>query len=76
MIKVEFHPEAEQDLSEAKSWYRERSKLAARAFATEFAYSVRQIAGRRIDPENDVLSFPGFLFQSCIESGPTQYSLQ
>ena len=44
MIKVEFHPEAEQDLSEAKSWYRERSKLAARAFATEFAYAVRQIS--------------------------------
>jgi len=37
MIKVEFHPEAEQELSEAKSWYRERSKLAARAFATAIA---------------------------------------
>ena len=44
MIKIEFHPEAEEELSEAKSWYRERSKLAARAFATEIAYSVRQIA--------------------------------
>lgn len=44
MVKIEFHPEAEQDLAEAKSWYRERSKLAARAFATEFAASVRQIS--------------------------------
>lgn len=44
MIKVEFHPEAEQELSEAKSWYRERSKLAARAFATEIATSIRQIS--------------------------------
>ncbi len=44
MIKVEFHPEAERELLEARRWYRERSKLAARAFATDIAYSVRQIA--------------------------------
>lgn len=44
MIKIEFHPEAEQELSEAKSWYRERSKLAARAFATDIADSLRYIA--------------------------------
>ena len=45
MIKIEFHPEAEQELWEAKRWYRERSKLAARAFATDIADSFRQIAG-------------------------------
>ena len=44
MIKIEFHPEAEQELSEAKSWYRARSKLAARAFATDIADSIRSIA--------------------------------
>lgn len=44
MIKIEFHPEAEQELSEAKRWYRQRSRLAARAFATEIAGSFRQIA--------------------------------
>ena len=44
MNKVEFHPEAEQELAEAKNWYRERSKLAARAFVTEIAASVRTIA--------------------------------
>jgi plasmid stabilization system protein ParE len=44
MNKVEFHPEAEQELAEAKSWYRERSKLAARAFSSEIAASVRTIA--------------------------------
>ncbi len=44
MIRIEFHPEAEQDLSQAKSWYRERSKLAARAFATDIADSLRDIA--------------------------------
>ena len=44
MIKIEFHPDAEQDLSEAKDWYRVRSKLAARAFATDVADSLRYIA--------------------------------
>ena len=44
MTKVEFHPEAEDDLAGAKQWYRQRSRLAARAFATEFAGAVRQIA--------------------------------
>ncbi|MBC8031918.1 MAG: type II toxin-antitoxin system RelE/ParE family toxin [Pyrinomonadaceae bacterium] len=44
MITIEFHPEADQELSEAKSWYRERSKLAARAFATDIAESLRHIA--------------------------------
>ena len=43
MITIEFHPEAEQELAEAKSWYRQRSKLAARAFATEIGESVRHI---------------------------------
>lgn len=43
MNKVEFHPEAEDDLAGAKQWYRQRSRLAARAFATEFAGAVRQI---------------------------------
>ena len=44
MIKIEFHPEAARELSEAKSWYRERSKLAARAFAADIADSIRRIA--------------------------------
>jgi plasmid stabilization system protein ParE len=43
MIKVEFHPEAEHELLEARLWYRERSKLAARAFATDIAASLRYI---------------------------------
>ena len=44
MIKVEFHPEAEQELEAAKNWYRERSDLAARAFATDLAHAVRKIS--------------------------------
>ena len=43
MRKVEFHPEAEQELEAARTWYRDRSKLAARAFATDIAHAVRTI---------------------------------
>lgn len=39
-------------------------------------FSVRQIAGLRIDRAKDVLFSSGFLFQFCTESEPTQYSLQ
>ena len=35
MTKIEFHPEAQLDLESARSWYRERSQVAARAFITE-----------------------------------------
>lgn len=45
MIRVEFHPEADQELEAAKNWYQERSNLAARAFATEIADSLAKIAG-------------------------------
>lgn len=76
MIKIEFHPEAERELSEAKSWYRERSKLAARAFATDIADSIRESrrrrpVGLRFDPEKDVLFSRGSHFQFCTVSGQT-----
>jgi plasmid stabilization system protein ParE len=35
MTRIEFHPEAELDLESARSWYRERSHIAAQAFVTE-----------------------------------------
>ena len=35
MTRVEFHPEAGRDLAEAQAWYRERSEVAAQAFALE-----------------------------------------
>jgi plasmid stabilization system protein ParE len=44
MTKIEFHPEARLDLESARSWYRERSKLAARAFITEVLRALRSIA--------------------------------
>ena len=44
MTKIEFHPEARLELENARSWYRERSKLAARAFVTEVLRALKSIA--------------------------------
>jgi len=44
MTKIEFHPEAELDLESARSWYRERSQIAARAFVTEVLRALKNIA--------------------------------
>ncbi|MGI9068072.1 MAG: type II toxin-antitoxin system RelE/ParE family toxin [Pyrinomonadaceae bacterium] len=43
-MKVEFHPEADQELTEAKRWYRKRSQLAARAFATDINNALQDIS--------------------------------
>src|SRR5918993_904771 len=44
MTKIEIHPEAQVELEDARSWYRERSQVAARAFVTEVARAIRSIA--------------------------------
>ena len=44
MTKIEFHPEAQLDLESARSWYRERSQVAARAFTTEVLRALKSIA--------------------------------
>ena len=44
MTKIEFHPDAQLDLDNARSWYRERSQLAARAFVTEVLRALKNIA--------------------------------
>jgi len=55
MTKVEFHPEADEELAEAKRWYRKR-KLAARAFATAVTNAMislwHQTAGLKPDLVN------------------------
>lgn len=56
MIKVEFHPEADQELAEAKRWYRERSRLAARAFATDINDALRDIS---VSPQRWPETTPG-----------------
>ncbi|MGH8467511.1 MAG: type II toxin-antitoxin system RelE/ParE family toxin [Gammaproteobacteria bacterium] len=40
---VYFHAEAEAEVLEARAWYAERSEIAARAFATEVDWAVREI---------------------------------
>ena len=43
MKPVRFHPEADQELAEAQSWYRERSEVAAQAFALELDHAILSI---------------------------------
>jgi len=43
MMRIRFHPEAEQELTEATAWYNERSEVAAQAFALEIDHAVRSI---------------------------------
>jgi toxin ParE1/3/4 len=43
MNAVRFHPEAEEELAEAREWYEERSEIAAQAFALEIDRAVGRI---------------------------------
>ena len=43
-MRIRFHPEAEQELAEAQNWYRERSEVAAQAFALEIDHAMQSIA--------------------------------
>lgn len=43
MITLRFHPDAERELLEAQGWYRERSEVAAQAFALEIDRAVNAI---------------------------------
>ena len=43
-MRVKFHPEARQDLREGKAFYRQRSPLAAVAFANEVDTAVARVA--------------------------------
>ncbi|MGH8246056.1 MAG: type II toxin-antitoxin system RelE/ParE family toxin [Gammaproteobacteria bacterium] len=44
MTRIEFHPEAEQEVAEAQVWYRERSEVAAQALALEIDRAIQSIA--------------------------------
>ncbi len=44
MIPIQFHPEAERELLEAQAWYRERSDVAAQAFALDVDRALNTIA--------------------------------
>jgi plasmid stabilization system protein ParE len=43
MNSVRFHPEAEEELAEAREWYEKRSEVAAQAFALEIDRAVSRI---------------------------------
>ena len=43
-MRVIFHSEADQELTEATAWYEERSELAAQAFALEIDHAIRAIS--------------------------------
>lgn len=44
MKQVRFHPEAQQELEEHESWYRERSEIAAQGFLLELDHAVTSVA--------------------------------
>ena len=43
-MEIRFHPAARTEVTEAQSWYQERSAIAAVGFAREIARVVRSIA--------------------------------
>ena len=43
-MQVRFHREADEELAEAQNWYRERSEVAAQAFALEIDHAIESIA--------------------------------
>lgn len=43
-MEIRFHPAAHTEVTEAQSWYRERSPMAAVGFARETARAVRLIS--------------------------------
>jgi plasmid stabilization system protein ParE len=62
-----FHAAAEVELLEARAWYAERSEIAARAFATEVAWAVREICSaperwKRYDHGTRQFMLPNFPF--------------
>jgi plasmid stabilization system protein ParE len=44
MITIQFHPEAERELLEARTWYRERSEVASQAFILQIDRALAAIA--------------------------------
>ena len=43
MNGVRFHPEADEELAEAREWYETRSEVAAQAFALEIDHAIARI---------------------------------
>ena len=43
MTRIEFHPEASREVDEAHAWYRQRSDVAAQAFALDLDHALDAI---------------------------------
>jgi toxin ParE1/3/4 len=43
MKALRFHPEADEELTEARNWYEARSEVAAQAFALEVSDAIERI---------------------------------
>jgi plasmid stabilization system protein ParE len=44
MKRVEFHPLAQDEVTAAEAWYRERSEVAAQAFVLEINHAIEEIS--------------------------------
>lgn len=42
-MRVRFHPDADQELNEAREWYAVRSEVAAQAFSLEVSHAIERI---------------------------------
>ena len=56
MKVLRFHPEADQELLEARDWYEERSEVAAQAFTLEIDHAIARI---REAPQRYPMGSPG-----------------
>jgi hypothetical protein len=41
--RIAFHPEAADEILQARSWYRERSRRAEEGFLIELSHAIRQV---------------------------------
>ena len=50
MRVLRFHPEADEELTEAREWYEARSEVAAQAFALEVDHALAAASGAPLEP--------------------------
>jgi plasmid stabilization system protein ParE len=77
MTKVTFHPEAEAELDNARTWYRERNQVAGRAFVAEVLSALKSIAetperGHELEQMSGGLSSSDFRTPSSIGFAKTK----
>jgi len=68
MIKIEFHPEATQELEQSAAWYQEKSNAAAKGFALAVDAAVNKISREperfpRVDQRHQACNLTTYPFQ-------------